>query len=982
MNNANNNLFKRGSEWRRWDFHIHTPYSVLNSAFENNWDEYVKILFKTAIDNKISAIAITDYYAIDGYKKIINDYINKPDKLEILFDEQEIEKIKDIYLFPNIEFRMNKLVIGNETDLSWNEKINCHVLFPKDKELSTVDIEENFISNLHFEYSGTIGLSSQNKSLTKRNIENLGQRLKEEHQNFRGYSDLYVGMMNISVDDKEIKDILESQSDLFAGKYLFGVPADENLSDVNWNSQGHQPRKLIIQKSHFIFSSNAGTIEFCLGLKHRTKEEFIDEFKTLKPCLWGTEGHEIERLFKPDQNRYTWIKSDLTFEGLKQVIFEPEERVKIQENIPEDKTPYLVINRVKYIDESDKHNFQPEWILLNENLNAIIGGKSSGKSLLLHHIAQTIDKEQVEEKSVIVSANDYKDFRSENPFDFSVVWKNGGNCKLSDEEREESYQITYIPQSYINRLAEEKGERHLYDLVNSILLQNEEFANYHTTKMQEIIAAKSIIWQQIDSIITLREELAKINKEIKDIGTKEKINAEIKRLNKSIGILRKESGFTEEENKEYEYLIKNYRHNEKKAIRYHKLSDQLQSFYEFAEQEMVNLSEKFTNHSSIILDSFDKKIINSLSEKFIENLISTHKSSMDNIKLLLDKVNSKIGKISIIEKRIKEELKPYMVKIKNQKLLKKLDEDLKKEKEKLLKLDAKINHAKVIIEKGKNTNKKILDYYETMFKLYLDIENELQLDNYKKICEDLDLESNLVFNNVKFGKFTGLFDGRIKLTNDFYGVFNDDNEYLFRKDRHVDDIRSIFDKLRDITKLKIRLREGVQLKDIYKNLFDDYFDYNYILKKDGEDILSMSPGKRGIVLLQLILHISNATFPILIDQPEDNLDNRTIYEELKSFIRAKKCIRQIIIVTHNANLVVSTDTENIIVANQSGQQVGKDKREYNFEYVTGALENTFVDESKSGILYKYGVKEHVCDILEGGRKAFEERERKYGFIKF
>ena len=84
-------------------------------------------------------------------------------------------------------------------------------------------------------------------------------------------------------------------------------------------------------------------------------------------------------------------------------------------------------------------------------------------------------------------------------------------------------------------------------------------------------------------------------------------------------------------------------------------------------------------------------------------------------------------------------------------------------------------------------------------------------------------------------------------------------------------------------------------------------------------------------------------------------------------------------VTHNANLVVSTDAETIIVANQSGQQVGQDKKEYVFEYVTGSLENTFIDESQSGILYKFGIKEHVCDILEGGKEAFKEREKKYGF---
>jgi ABC-type Mn2+/Zn2+ transport system ATPase subunit len=119
--------------------------------------------------------------------------------------------------------------------------------------------------------------------------------------------------------------------------------------------------------------------------------------------------------------------------------------------------------------------------------------------------------------------------------------------------------------------------------------------------------------------------------------------------------------------------------------------------------------------------------------------------------------------------------------------------------------------------------------------------------------------------------------------------------------------------------------------------------------------------------------------PILIDQPEDNLDNRTIFFDLKNFIKSKKRNRQIIIVTHNANLVVATDAECIIVANQDGQQQGKDNKTYKFEYVSGSLENTFVEDSKSGVLYQKGIKEHVCDILEGGKEAFLKREQKYGF---
>lgn len=139
----------------------------------------------------------------------------------------------------------------------------------------------------------------------------------------------------------------------------------------------------------------------------------------------------------------------------------------------------------------------------------------------------------------------------------------------------------------------------------------------------------------------------------------------------------------------------------------------------------------------------------------------------------------------------------------------------------------------------------------------------------------------------------------------------------------------------------------------------------------------MSPGKRGIVVLKLLLHLSNSKDPILIDQPEDNLDNRTIYEELNSFIKEKKSLRQIIMVTHNANLVVSTDAEEVIVCNQSGQHQGRDNFKYRFEYTSGPLENSFVDATIDGVLFGKGIKEHVCEVLEGGREAFINRQTKY-----
>lgn len=142
----------------------------------------------------------------------------------------------------------------------------------------------------------------------------------------------------------------------------------------------------------------------------------------------------------------------------------------------------------------------------------------------------------------------------------------------------------------------------------------------------------------------------------------------------------------------------------------------------------------------------------------------------------------------------------------------------------------------------------------------------------------------------------------------------------------------------------------------------------------------MSPGKKALVLLELLINLENSKCPILIDQPEDDLDNRSIYGDLVKFIRQKKMDRQIIVVTHNANIVLGADTEEVIVANQEGQDTRN--AQYRFEYRSGAIENDspVTDSNGSlvpGILNKTGIQTQICDILEGGKTAFELRQHKY-----
>ena len=61
--------YPRGSEWRRWDLHVHTPYSILNNRFGTDFKAYAKLVFERAVEMEIALIGVTDYFTIDGYKE-------------------------------------------------------------------------------------------------------------------------------------------------------------------------------------------------------------------------------------------------------------------------------------------------------------------------------------------------------------------------------------------------------------------------------------------------------------------------------------------------------------------------------------------------------------------------------------------------------------------------------------------------------------------------------------------------------------------------------------------------------------------------------------------------------------------------------------------------------------------------------------------------------------------------------------------------
>jgi hypothetical protein len=961
--------FPRGSEWRKWDLHIHTPASVLRNEFGHDWDSYVVTLFKKAIEHNISAIGVTDYYLPEGYKILKTEYLNNHLKLTSLFSSEEIEKINRIKVFPNIEFRLTKLVVGKEKDLSWNRKVNYHVILSD--ELSIDKIESDFISQIKVNFDASTGVSQEKRPLTKSTLEELGNRLIKDHPPFADSgSPLFVGMLNASVDEDDLVSILNSNSH-FRDKYLLGLPADEDLSEVSWNSQGHNIRKNLLKQAHFIFSSNHKTRTFLLG--GNNKNAFVSEFGAIKPCLWGSDAHKTEELFVPDKNRNTWIKADLSFEGLKQVVYDPESRVNIQELNPQQKSSYQTIDSVRFIDKTSSNLFSGEWQPLNPDLNTIIGGKSSGKSLLLYHIAKAINAQEVYNKVILSKSSSYSDLKN---VDFEVRWSNGDISQLSNES--DSKPITYIPQLYINHLAEEDGREQLNDLVKNILSQNNSFKQFSLDQEKLIATINKEIVDKIDRLFELKEKHSTLSKELFSYGTKSAIESEIKKLTDTISNLREKSGFNEEQENNYKRLVLR-----KGALESRKSA--LEKISLCAKQIETSSQER----SSSFISSFRESIISDIdipkNSTFLTNLMDELESRLQEaignfgrytrekekrIPQLLPKIEEQIRTIEV-------ELIPLLQKVTDQKTLELISKQLKAEEDKLKKINETEKVQSAIQDQCYEIEIDLMKSYENLISSYKNYVLEIAKPAYQ-LEEGIRIDATVSFSEDKFSEFVRIFDGRGNLSLFLGDLVDANGNYVFDIDRHAESISAIHKNISSKSNIPL-IRKGIADKEIIRRLYSDCFYINFVVCYREDDIVRMSPGKRGLVLLNLILHLSNASHPILIDQPEDNLDNRTIYDQLNGFIRQRKSKRQIIMVTHNANLVVAADSECIIVANQAGQQADIENEKYKFEYCSGSLEFSFEDDGKSGALYKKGIRQHVCEILEGGVLAFKEREMKYGF---
>ena len=686
-----------------------------------------------------------------------------------------------------------------------------------------------------------------------------------------------------------------------------------------------------------------------------------NELKRQIPCIHGSDAHKYEEICEPNENRYTWIKSECSFEGLKQIKHEPNKRVKIQSNHPENKINYNVIDKIQFKEEGK--TLGKNSIHLSSGLNVIIGGKSSGKSILLYKIAQIVNSSIINKiESENLWKNNYKGSFIDD-LGGRVVWKDGTYSSIDDNSR----QLLYIPQMYINNLAEQYRSELLQNKIKMTLLENHNILKSFQEYDEYMKTYNSSIESEIEKIKTYLKEEETIDEGIRNIGNVESVGKEIERLNEQLQKELKESEITKEEQKilkaiesEREEISKTILKNEKIIQETNDLKVKIQKESERVKSELEQ--SKFEND------------VEQYKSRYLERIKSNEKEIVKELEAF------EKDKESIIKGKNKEivtldnKLKPINEKIRKKELIEKLNKKIKIEKNKKIKIE-KLNSKRIEMKDAYiysiDKIKEIVNGYYQKVNLYRD-----SVNSHSSNIKGIKIVPEPMFNHKRFSdEFINRIDRR-KLNNPHLKEIIDEDGYF--KIDNLDNFPSLISN--GIDKL-LEVESNIFKKDLDRISMIRYMTIPYyeitLNLSDGEDLITeMSPGKSGLIILKLLTYMSNEKFPILIDQPEDNLDNRTISKELVNLIRDISEQRQIIMVTHNANLAVLTDSENVIVANQDVSEDLKENKKVRFEYKNGALES-ISDNPKLGDFHGKSIQEHVFDILEGGQEAFKKRESKY-----
>lgn len=986
-------MINRGAVWRRWEPHIHAPGTVMNDQFAgpSAWDDYISAL--EAASPTIEALAVTDYYVTETYQRVV--------------------EFKNAGRLPNVGLILPNVEVRLDVATSKGGFVNLH-LFVSPEDDDHIDQLERLLSRLHFTVQG------DRYDCTRAELIRLGKAADSSIVD--DDAALAYGANQFKVNFRELREVLE-ESAWARANIIIAVAggATDGTSGVR-EAADQTMRREIERFADVIFASSIAQREFWLGDRAMSTDQIRQTYRGLKPCLHGSDAHRLEDVATPFGCRFSWIKGGLEFDALRQACIDPRGRAHVGQEAPASATPSQVISSIEIqnapwletptiplnaglvaiigargsgktaladmiaagcdsIPEEDWSAIEDanpsflirarpllgdgkatiNWAAGDADTRALDGSDAGGSTSYprVRYLSQQFvedlcsssgmtDELLHEIERVIFEAHPPEE--RDGALDFEELLEQRANRHRLARERE-AEAVAQISDRISTELEKEK----LVATLEAQVAQKEKLLTGYTTDRTKLVAAGSEkraerhveVAQAVDAIkVTVRRftdqrrTFVALQDETKDL-----------RRNQAPEMLRQSqarhtnSGLSD---KQWSAFMLDYTGE---------VDSDLDGYIKWADGKIAELKGTVPSppddpKTPYFADDADlTKLPQAVLESEmarLEKLVSADKETQRRYTSISQKIGTENAALQTLKQRLEDA-----------KGAKERARQLQTEREEAYgrAFDALVAEQTVLEDLYRPLMTRLAAAPGTLSKLAFSVARIADVKAWADEAEDglIDLR--------KVGNFRGR------------GTLCEKANEVLKKAWETGGSGDVVTAMKEFRRLyqkglldhsPVVRTEQDEFRAWSKRFAQWLFSTNHIniqygIEYDGVDIRKLSPGTRGIVLLLLYLALDDGDGrPLVIDQPEENLDPKSVFDELVGLFIEAKAKRQVIMVTHNANLVINTDADQIIVASAGPHPSGGLPP---ITYVAGGLENA-------------DIRKLVCDILEGGEDAFRERARR------
>ncbi len=997
---TNPTMNKSGSLWRRWDLHIHTPGTKLSNGYGDPTDEIWNRYVDELEASPVQVFGITDYFSCDRYFEFIQRFRDrKPDSVK--------------QFFPNLEFRLAESISADDGHADF------HIIFDNDPDVCSPEKLTTFLTDLQTQQIDDVNVKPRCIDLQTEadfaaatvSLDSLLEALTRSFGDARPYLLAFPANNNglrsvdkLSPRKVQLADRLDRSCDLFFGnqgnvEYLLKLDRYEDGSSepkpVVSGSDAHSfddlerlsgdvsgyPPTWIKADTTFIglkqilyepkFRVHIGQEPAVVTRQEQDGTKFLSQLK-------------INQVDGYDERNGEWFKGvNLPLNPELTVVIGNKGSGKsaivdiiglLGESRQEDHFSFLKDDpkSKKFRQRGFAENFTASvsWLSSREDEKLLSDNADTDKPETVRYLPQNYFEQLTNEIEIEQFRREIEDVV------FSHVEETERLGKSSFSELEETrtlqskHEISELKkqlrelQVEIVRLEEQSSPQYRKQLQAQIEGKEQQLAAIEKVRPAEVLKpdTETKEQRQLDAEVT---RLSTLLADLQERGrrTVEKISALKVKLQDAVSLRESlaglETGFSGSVDELQEKLT-SLGLNAEQVIR-------LKINFEPLDSKVGELTDEIAN--------FERENVLELTDKTDFLKIATLPDLRTAFSFVKTQIDERKEQLSTPQRRYQgyqEKLKEWRDKREEiegseenpkpdtlnwlRKNLKHLDEEV------AALLQNRLTDRANLVSRIFESKNHVLNFYSD---LKSSVEERLQLVRTHEFAIEIDA-SFIVdpsfrrdfihhINRQKRGPYRVEQDALRELTqaiestdwNDANSIIKFCNGLVSKMRDYNGETLSVVDQVRDV-------------KQFYDFLFSlDYLSPKYELRLGGKNLNELSPGEKGLLLLIFYLQLDRNNTPLVIDQPEDNLDNDSIFKVLANCIREAKKHRQVILVTHNPNLAVGADAEQII-------HVSLEKpKNYKFSYESGSIENPRINK-------------RIVTILEGSQPAFVKRRLKYG----